>query len=771
MYSRDTTFGPGEALWNWDLGSGRVHFSSEWLALVGCDEHELGNGPRAWLDRVHPDDRAGVTHDLDRLTAGDADGIDLQHRLLHEDGSYRWVSCHARVQRDGSGRPVHIAGVHAEVTAHTVLDPVTSLPNHLLLAERLSRSIDRARRYPGFHFALLCVDLDRGETRPEPSVDPVLPAAARRLETSLRVREMPPTLRHSDLVARLDGDRFAILLDGLKDVGHATVVAERILAEILAPFTLGGREMQLAASVGVALSATGYTQPDDVLRDAATAAHHARLLGGSRCEVFDTEVLKIAQAELGLESDFAGAIERGEFFLVYQPIVALDSNRLAGFEALVRWQHPVLGLIGPLEFVPLAERTGFIVPLGQWVLQQACRQLKAWREVTPAADVWVSVNLSSVQFKRATLVEEIGEALRESDVEPRHLILELTESIAMENPAAVRTSLLQLRAIGVRVSLDDFGTGHSSLAYLRQFPLDSLKVDRSFVRGIESNGDMASIVGAVKAMAHQLGLRIVAEGIEKDEQLALLRGLECEMGQGYLFSRPVAADDAGALLAAGLPLREPVALAVVDTPAIPMGKARLVRGPGGVWRPALPRRWLYAAAVIALLLMTAGLPRLWRTPDPPAPAAASVSATTRDIVLPAETAAPAVAKPAAPAVPSRVATAPRPTTERPRGEAAPDAVANTLVPTAVTSLRVVHQHRLGSCRGLLVVTRNGVDYQPDEAEHQAKDGFSFEYTRFLSEMSGGNLIIRSDSRDYRFKPASGGNDQIERIDAAIARQR
>jgi len=670
------------------------------------------------------------------------------------------------------------------VTADTDADPLTGLASRRLLVERLSRSIERASRYPGLHFAILCVEVDRrgdGPDRPD-APDPLLKAAALRLESSLRARYMPPTLRHDDIVARLDGDGFGILLDGLKDLADATLVADRILAEMLEPFSIDGRDVTIAASIGVSLSATGYVHADDVLRDAASAAHRAALLGGSRCEVFDTAVLKIAQAELRLEADFAAALERDEFFLLYQPIVSLASNRLEGFEALVRWQHPVLGLIAPLEFIPLAERTGFIVPLGKWVLDHACRQLKAWEPLAPGADVWMSVNLSSVQFKRSTLVEEITEILRDSGLEPRRLILELTESIAMENPPAVRASLLQLRAIGVRVSLDDFGTGHSSLAYLRQFPIDSLKVDRSFVRGIETDGDMASIVNAVKSMAHQLGLRVVAEGIEKEEQLALLRSLDCEMGQGYLFSRPVDANDAAALLASGLPLREPVALTVL--PALPVRPSNPRRP-----RTASAWRWLYAAAGVVVLVLSAGLPRLagTRLPEVAPPAASSVAAgpdgsafVAADRPLP-----PAAAAPAGPPAPSPAAVPATPPTRMPRSVAAvpvapaasaavpvsPSAAAT--VPKAVASLRVVHQHRLGSCRGLLVVTRDGVEYQPDETEHQAKDGFAFPYTRFLSEKSGASLVIKSNDRDYRFKadmPGKAG-EHIEQIDAAIARLR
>ena len=527
-----------------------------------------------------------------------------------------------------------------------------------------------------------------------------------------------------------------------------------------------------------------------MLRDAGVAAQRARLLGGSRCEMFDAAVLQIAQAELRLEGDFGGALEREEFFLLYQPIVALASNRLVGFEALVRWQHPVLGLIGPIEFVPLAERTGFIIPLGRWVLDQACRQLKDWEASAPAADVWMSVNLSSVQFKRSTLVDDITATLRETGVEPRQLILELTESIAMEDPQAVRASLVQLRAIGVRVSLDDFGTGHSSLAYLRQFPLDSLKVDRSFVRGIEDNDDMASIVNAVKSMAHQLGLRVVAEGIEKDEQVALLRALDCEMGQGYLFSRPVTADQAAALLAADLPLRALVAAAIL--PALPMRTVNVRPvAPPSPWRGV--RRGLYAAAGLVVVVLSAGIPTLLSTPQPPEVAAgvagspdASRLAVNAGTVLPPvssePTAKPALTIPVPPRLDPHHETAPA--SHAPRAPAAAPALvpraavvpppaavpAAPVVPRAVASLRVVHQHRLGSCRGLLVVTRDGVEFQPDAAEHQVKDGFALPYTRFLSEMSGGSLVIKSNDRDYRFKPEVPGSAR-DHIAAARRRHR
>jgi len=776
--------GPGEGLWDWNLVSNRIHFSPGWLGLVGCDEHELGTTQQAWLQRVHPDDLPQVSQTIDASLTDGPDTFEFRHRMLHKDGSYRWMSCRGVVQRNPKGRAVRVSGCHADVTAEAVSDTLTGLPNQLLLVERLTRSIARAARYPGFHFAVLSIGVERPEgLEGTPTRDPLLSAAARRLETCLRVRETPPTLRNDDLVARLDGDHFAILLDGLKEIGHATIAADRILAALLTPYAVSGRELRLSASIGIAVSPTGYTSADEVLRDADTALHRAELLGGKRCEVFDTAVLQLATAELRLEADLEGALERDEFELFYQPIVSLASNQIVGFEALVRWQHPVLGMILPLEFVPIAEKTGAIVPLGQWVLREACQQLKAWQGSSPLAEnLWVSVNLSGVQLKHPALLEEIAEVLRESGLEPRSLLLELTEGMAMENPAAARTLLMQIRALGARVSVDDFGTGHSALAYLRQFPLDSLKVDRSFVRGIEANPDMASILGAVTTMTRQLGLQMVAEGIEKGEQLELIRKLDCEFGQGFLFSKPVDRDRATALLDAGLPLWP--ADAATSQSERSEGRQRL-------WTT----RGVLAAAAVLTVLVSVGLPR-YLTQEPPleSPAVletpqngdvqldvAGVAGEPEPVFRPeAERVVTPVPSPprsvgsarvvepepkvtAVPAPIAPVAVGPVPPAPAP----APAAPAR--VPAASSSLRVVHQHRLGNCAGLLVVSRDGVTFVPDESD----DGFTLLYHQFLDVMDGDSLTIRSADKAYRFLAGGGAAsaDQLGALVHAITRFR
>ena len=605
---------------------------------------------------------------------------------------------------------------------------------------------------------MLVVGLERPDAPDVPITrDPVLNAVARRLETCLRVREATPSLRHDDLVARLEGDQFAILLDGLKEMSHATIAADRILAEVLTPYTVSGRSVRVSASIGVAVSSTGYTRAGEVVRDAATALHRAVLLGGKRCEVFDTAVLQLAQAELQLESDLSGALERGEFVLFYQPIVSLASNRIVGFEALLRWQHPVLGMILPLEFVPIAERSGLIVPLGTWVLREACRQLKEWQLGTPTAEhLWVSVNLSAVQLVHPPLVGEIGDVLRESGLEPRCLLLELTEGMAMENPTEAQTVLMQIRALGVRVSVDDFGTGHSALAYLRQFPLDSLKVDRSFVRGIENNPDMASILGAVTTMTRQLGLQMVAEGIEKDEQLELVRSVDCEFGQGFLFSKPVDPARAASMVRDGLPERPAIAAASTSRKSMD-GRSR--------WTT----QSMQASAAAVAVVVSLGLPRYLAEDAVPVPVPAGAS---RGADIPLAASVEPAAAPAPRSSPTGVV-AGSGSTGAPRESTATAPPPADLTPLAglLTSIRVVHQHRLGNCRGLLIVSRDGLAFVPDDIPDQAKDGFNLLHAQFLHSLDGDSLTIRSTERAYRFRSEDGGSQPLGALVESIVRLR
>lgn len=731
-----------DGLWDWNLVSNRIHFSPRWISLVGHEDHEVGDTPEEWLQRVHPEDLAGVLREVEAARSDGPPEFGFRHRLRHQDGTYRWMVCRGSAMRDEDGHVIRLTGSHADVTVDTVTDPLTGLPNHLLLVDRLSHSIERAGRYQGFHFALLLVDLGRPAglvASGSVARDPLLTAAARRLETCLRIGEPASTLRHNDLVARLEGDQFAVLLDGLKDVSHAKVVGDRILQQILPPFNLSGRDVFLPASIGMAVSATGYLRADEVLRDAEIALHRAQVLGGSHCEVFDTAILKSEQTELQLEGDFAKALERSEFELFYQPIVSLGSNQIIGFEALVRWRHPVLGLISPLDFIPIAERTGFIVPLGNWILREACRRLKTWHDsVALSTELWMSVNLSSVQLGHPALIEQVGDALRDSALEARSLVLELTEGIAMENPTAVKTLLMQLRAMGVRISIDDFGTGYSSLAYLRQFPVDALKVDRSFIRGMETHKDTADIVGSLTAMARQLGVHVVAEGIENEEQLALIRSLQCESAQGYLFAKPLGVAGATDLIKSGLPPRSRNAR---ENPSARLpGSDRSVQKPTYVWTLSPRIRNLSIAAAALALLTSAGL--VGRLTDDVLPA---VPVSTGSSAAAIVTSAAAATHPTGRMNPLTDDRPPRVTDDRPpRATRGP------------TSFQVVHLHRFGSCRGRLDVSADGLAFVPDEPS--GNDAFTLKHSEFLHTLTDERLIIRSNDRTYRFDAAAGAGD-------------
>ena len=423
-------------------------------------------------------------------------------------------------------------------------DSLTELPNRALFMDRLEHVLQRAKRNQDCLFAVLFLDLDDfkliNDSLGHLAGDRLLKEIARRLRNCLRP---------SDTLARLGGDEFTILLEELKNLEDAIKVAERIHNQLSLPFKLNSHEIFPHTSIGITLSTMGYDQTKEILRDADTAMYRAKTLGKGRYQVFDSYLHQSAVASLQLKNDLRRAIERQEFLIYYQPIRELATGRLTGFEALLRWQHPERGLISPAEFIPVAEETGSIVPLGQWILSEACRQMKAWQEQLPTAEsLKISVNLSGKQLTEAEFIEKINQILTQTDLDSRSLKLEITESTLMENVEVATKMLRQLRARKINLSLDDFGTGYSSLSYLHRFPLNTLKIDRSFVSRMKANDQNSEIIRAIVTLAHTLGMDVTAEGVETQEQLEQLKLLRCEQGQGYLFSRPLNQKAAEALL-------------------------------------------------------------------------------------------------------------------------------------------------------------------------------------------------------------------------------
>lgn len=423
-------------------------------------------------------------------------------------------------------------------------DALTHLPNRALLAENLKFVIERAKNHEDYQFAVLFLDLDRfknvNDSLGHSIGDQLLIAMARRLESCIR---------EVDMVARLGGDEFAILLDGIPDGSEAMNMARRIQDKLSSPFNLSGHEVFTTTSIGIALSSTGYDHPENMLRDADTAMYRAKAQGKACYEVFDKGMHTHAVYLLKMENDLRRALDREEFRVYYQPIVSLDNGQLAGFEALIRWQHPERGFVNPSDFIPLAEETGLIVPIGLWILKKACQQLCQWQWQSAAnRHLFMSVNLSSKQVVQPDLVSQIRDVLDQTHVEAKHLKLEITESAVMDNAEMAARLLKRLKALGVQLSIDDFGTGYSSLGYLHRFPVNTLKIDRSFIGRIGEAAENIEIVRTIVSLADNMGMDVVAEGIETLSQLTQLRKLNCLYGQGYLFSRPVDAESVTAMI-------------------------------------------------------------------------------------------------------------------------------------------------------------------------------------------------------------------------------
>lgn len=545
--------GANDGLWDWNVAANEVYWSPRWKAMLGYDGSEIDGKPEEWLSRIHHEDAAIVRASLDAYLSSGAGHFESEHRLLHRDGSYRWMLCRGAARSDERGIVTRFAGSLTDITETKVADALTGLPNRLLFVDVLERAIRRAERRPDYRFALLVLGLDRFKTVNESlgvlSADRLLVAVARRLQSSLRGTDVVTHEGSGFTLARLGSDEFTVLIDDITDASDAVRVAERLRAALTTPFYVDGRQVYTSAAVGITVSTTGYDRPQDVLQDAAIALHRAKADGSLPYELFDPAMRARAIDRLQVETDLRMAIDKNQFTVFYQPIISLVTGRIIGFEALARWQHPTRGLLDPVEFIPLAEDTGLIRQVGRLILAESCRQMAAWQQrFGRQAPGVMCVNVSANQFSQGDLAGEIESMLRETGLEGAKLKLEITESVFIGDIVAAENTLKRLQAIGVQWSIDDFGTGYSSLSCLHRLQADTVKVDRSFVSRLGTAGNGVEMVRAILALATSLGMDVVAEGVETSTQLAELQQLGCESAQGFYFSRPVDRDTARGLI-------------------------------------------------------------------------------------------------------------------------------------------------------------------------------------------------------------------------------
>nr|WP_232826134.1 PAS domain S-box protein [Cyanothece sp. BG0011] len=542
-----------DVVWSFDANFSRLIYLNPAAQITfGFSLEKLSENSHLWLNLIHTDDQEIVQYH--RQIVKEIGHTEYKYRLVRNDGQIRWLSSRMRCVYDEKGDLIRIDGIDSDITEqkraeeqlqyNATHDPLTNLPNRILFMDRLEHAIERQKRYPKFTFAVLFLDLDEfkviNDSLGHAIGDQLLQEIARRLQDGLR---------GNDTLARLGGDEFTILLEDIEDIKDAIKIAKRIHLDLTKPFILEEQSIFINTSIGIALSSSGYEKASEILRDADTAMYRAKADGKACYAIFDRKMHERAVRRLQLETDLRIGINKQEFSLYYQPIISLENGDLMGFEALIRWHHPYKNLISPGQFIPIAEETGLIIPIGEWILKEACQQLKKWHKQFPNySHLKVGVNLSSKQLKYTNLIDTIDQILKESQLDSKHLKVEITETLLMENLQAATEILLKIQERDIEICLDDFGTGYSSLSYLHRFPVNTLKIDRSFVMLMEPNNENSEIVRAIVSLAHILGLDIIAEGVETQLQLDQLRRLGCEQGQGYFFAKPLPPEEVENLL-------------------------------------------------------------------------------------------------------------------------------------------------------------------------------------------------------------------------------
>ncbi|MGD0402055.1 MAG: EAL domain-containing protein [Candidatus Acidiferrales bacterium] len=560
-----------------DKGIGDAYVSPQIEAALGFSQSEWLEDPIRWYQHIHPDDKSRWSAEAAEMFVS-GKPLKSAYRVIAKDGRVVWFQCEAKMIRTPDGQPWAIHGVGFDITdlknaeqslmqaqdelVHGAFhDSLTNLPNRAPFMDRLERALVRSKRHKNYRFAVLFVDIDRfkivNDSLGHSGGDELIIQVSKRIVHCLRLEDVVcrPVLAASpewntkdDTLARIGGDEFTVLLDDIRNPSDSVRVAERIQSSFSEPFLISGQEIFTSVSIGIAMNTT-YSRAADLVRDADAAMYRAKSRGRARCEVFDKAMHGQAIDRLRLETDLRRAFEREEFLVYYQPIISLKTGTIAGFEALLRWQRPGVGVVAPGEFITVTEEMGLIVPIGEWAFRKSCEQVRRWNMDFPRAEMLtMSVNVSGRQFAQSNLVAQVERILRETGVEAAAVKLEITESVAMGDAERTIKVVKELKKLGVRISIDDFGTGFSSLSHLRRFPIDTLKIDRSFVSDLKMNPENREIIRTIIGLARNLGMDVVAEGTETLDEIGYLKSLGCEFAQGYFFSKPLDSAAAGAFL-------------------------------------------------------------------------------------------------------------------------------------------------------------------------------------------------------------------------------
>jgi len=549
--------GANDGIWDWNMRDSEVYFSPRWKAILGYGEQEVADRVDEWFDRVDQRDRANFDEAMSLHLEGRSSLFEAEYRITAKGGEVRWVLSRGVAVRDELGAPWRMAGSMTDITRrkqtearllHEAMhDALTGLPNRILFMDRLELALRRFRRDPSKMFAVLFFDLDRfkhvNDSLGHQVGDELLSQVAGRLLGCLRP---------GDTLARLGGDEFAIVLNDIAGPSDAIFVVERLQEALAQEFEIESHALYTSASIGIAVSSEVYRTPDEMLRDADIAMYRAKNSGHATYAVFDTYMHDQAMFQHRMETDLRRALDKGEFDIYYQPIVALDTERVVGFEALLRWHHPSRGLVMPDEFIHIVEETSLVVPIGWWVIERACNQLAKWQRLFPVSPpLAMSINVSGKLFLTDDMAKRLAALLEDCGVSPQSVRLEITERVVMDHGDLVLSTLSDLRDLGVELHVDDFGTGYSSLTYLQRFRYDSLKIDRSFVSTMSEKIDSSAIVEAIISLGATLGMKVVAEGVETPEQVKRLRAMNCPAAQGFWFCRPLHQDAVNDYLRAG----------------------------------------------------------------------------------------------------------------------------------------------------------------------------------------------------------------------------